>query len=91
MIAGSDRSGQTPSGQFRLPPKRPAGAAIQRERVLKRPGMTPEKFDLILSRQMPDAQKRAKADYIIDTGEGLDSARAQVAALVDRLLKTRMS
>lgn len=68
-----------------------AGAAIQRERVLKRPGMTPEKFDLILSRQMPDAQKRAKADYIIDTGEGLDSARAQVAALVDRLLKTRMS
>ena len=64
---------------------------IQRERVLKRPGMTPEKFDLILSRQMPDAQKRAKADYIIDTGEGLDSARAQVAALVDRLLKTRMS
>lgn len=68
-----------------------ADAAIQRERVLKRPGMTPEKFDLILSRQMPDAQKRAKADYIIDTGEGLDSARAQVAALVDRLLKTRMS
>ena len=68
-----------------------AGAAIQRERVLKRPGMTPEKFDLILSRQMPDAQKRAKADYIIDTGEGLDSARAQVATLVDRLLKTRMS
>lgn len=68
-----------------------ADAAIQRERVLKRPGMTPEKFDLILSRQMPDAQKRAKADYIIDTGEGLDSARTQVAALVDRLLKTRMS
>ena len=68
-----------------------ADAAIQRERVLKRPGMTPEKFDLILSRQMPDAQKRAKADYIIDTGEGLDSARAQVATLVDRLLKTRMS
>lgn len=68
-----------------------ADAAIQRERVLKRPGMTPEKFDLILSRQMPDAQKRAKADYIIDTGEGLNSARTQVAALVDRLLKTRMS
>ncbi|KQV35828.1 MULTISPECIES: dephospho-CoA kinase [unclassified Rhizobium] len=59
----------------------------QRERVLKRPGMTPEKFDLILSRQMPDAQKRAKADYIIDTGQGFDSARAQVAALIDRLLK----
>ncbi len=62
-----------------------ADAAIQRERVLKRPGMTPEKFDLILSRQMPDSEKRAKADYIVDTGEGLDSARRQVAALVDRL------
>ncbi|WP_075291885.1 dephospho-CoA kinase [Pararhizobium arenae] len=63
-----------------------ADLEIQRDRVLKRPGMTPEKFALIQSRQMPDAQKRAKADYIIDTGHGLDSARAQVKALVDRLL-----
>ena len=63
-----------------------ADADIQRERVLKRPGMTPEKFNLILSRQMPDGQKRAKADYIVDTGAGLDSARRQVAALVDSLL-----
>jgi dephospho-CoA kinase len=58
---------------------------IQRERVLKRPGMTEEKFALILSRQVPDREKRAKADYIIDTGHGLDSARAQVAAIVQRL------
>ena len=63
-----------------------ADPEIQRDRVLKRPGMTPEKFALIQSRQMPDAQKRAKADYIIDTGHGLDSARAQVKALVNRLL-----
>jgi dephospho-CoA kinase len=63
-----------------------ADPEIQSDRVLKRPGMTPEKFALIQSRQMPDAQKRAKADYIIDTGRGLDSARAQVKALVDRLL-----
>jgi dephospho-CoA kinase len=58
---------------------------IQRERVLKRPGMTKEKFALIVSRQVPDREKRAKADYIIDTGHGLDSAREQVAAIVQRL------
>ncbi|MDW5315771.1 dephospho-CoA kinase [Rhizobium sp. PL01] len=58
---------------------------IQRERVLKRPGMTEEKFALILSRQVPDREKRAKADYIIDTGHGLDSARDQVATIVQRL------
>lgn len=58
---------------------------IQRERVLKRPGMTREKFDLILSRQVPDAVKRAKADYIIDTGGALDSTRRQVAEIVKQL------
>jgi len=58
---------------------------VQQERVMKRPGMTAEKFALILSRQTPDAEKRAKADYIIDTGQGLDSARDQVSAIVQRL------
>jgi dephospho-CoA kinase len=58
---------------------------IQKERVLKRPGMTEEKFALILSRQVPDHEKRAKADYLIDTGHGFDSARGQVAAIVQRL------
>ena len=53
--------------------------------MLKRPGMTEEKFALILSRQVPDREKRAKADYIIDTGHGLDSARDQVAAIVQGL------
>jgi dephospho-CoA kinase len=58
---------------------------LQRERVLARPRMTEEKFQLILSRQVPDAQKRARADYIIDTGHGIDSARAQVKTIVTEL------
>ena len=58
---------------------------LQRERVLARPRMTEEKFQLILSRQVPDAQKRARANYIIDTGHGIDSARAQVKTIVTEL------
>ncbi len=58
---------------------------IQRARVLARPGMSEEKFQLILARQVPDAEKRAKADYVIDTGHGLDSARAQVTTIVREL------
>jgi dephospho-CoA kinase len=56
---------------------------VQRARLLERPGMTIEKLESILARQMPDAEKRARADFIVDTSRGYDAARAQVHAIVD--------
>ncbi|MXP26465.1 dephospho-CoA kinase [Altererythrobacter indicus] len=64
-----------------------AGAEIQRERVLARPGMTAERFDAILKLQMPDAEKRKKADYCIDTGCSLTRTKEIVANLVQSLRK----
>lgn len=58
---------------------------IQRERVLARPGMTEEKFRMILGRQMPDVEKRRRADFIIDTGRGFDHARAEVRQIIATL------
>lgn len=58
---------------------------VQRARVLARPGMTPERFAQILTLQMPDAEKRARADYVIDTGGTLAATRAEVARLVEKL------
>jgi dephospho-CoA kinase len=59
---------------------------IQRERVLRRADMTPERLESILARQLPDAEKRARADYIIDTGGPLAETRAQVNALIACLI-----
>lgn len=58
---------------------------VQRERVLARPGMTANKFEAILARQVPDAEKRNRADFVIDTGQGMDAARAAVQAIVAQL------
>ncbi|WP_113425417.1 dephospho-CoA kinase [Rhizobium cremeum] len=60
-------------------------AEIQRKRVLERPGMTPEKFAMILERQTPDAEKRRRADFVVDTGHGLEAARKQVLDIIDSL------
>jgi len=66
-----------------------APSHIQRQRVLDRPGMTPEKLDQILSRQMPDAEKRAKAHFVVETDKGLDHAFAQVKTIVESLKAKR--
>ncbi|ADY63001.1 dephospho-CoA kinase [Agrobacterium tumefaciens] len=58
---------------------------IQRQRVLSRPDMTEEKFEMILARQMPDAEKRRRADFIIDSGNGVEAARDQVREILQRL------
>ncbi len=62
-----------------------APAETQRERVLARPDMTVEKFEKILGLQVPDAEKRDRADTVIDTGQSLEATRAEVEALVARL------
>lgn len=63
-----------------------APAEVQAARVLARPGMTRERFEALLERQTPDAEKRRRADFIVDTGQGLDAARGQVREIVHTVL-----
>jgi dephospho-CoA kinase len=62
-----------------------APAPVQRERVLKREGMSVEKLEHLLVRQLPDAEKRARGDFIVDSGTSLDNMRAQVDRILDSL------
>ncbi len=66
-----------------------APESVQKSRVLARPGMTEARFAAILQRQMPDAEKRARATYVIETGQGLEAARLQVAGIVDALRREK--
>ncbi|WP_102959362.1 dephospho-CoA kinase [Mangrovicella endophytica] len=59
-----------------------APEAVQRERVLARADMSPAKFEAILAKQMPDAEKRRRANYVIDTSRGIEAARDAVAAII---------
>jgi dephospho-CoA kinase len=59
----------------------------QRARILARDGMTPEKLDAILARQMPDAEKRKRADFVVDTSNGLDPVRARIREILAEAVK----
>jgi len=62
-----------------------APADVQRARVLERPGMSVEKFESILAKQVPDSEKRKRADFIVETDRGLDDAFQQVTQIVETL------
>ncbi|WP_370676262.1 dephospho-CoA kinase [Pleomorphomonas sp. PLEO] len=63
-----------------------APAEVQRARVLARPGMTAEKFEALLARQMPDTEKKARADFVVPSGDGFGAARDAVAIFLRQLL-----
>jgi dephospho-CoA kinase len=60
---------------------------VQRQRALERPGMTDEKLAVIIAKQMPDAEKRARADFVVYTSQGFDGARAQVREILAQVVK----
>jgi dephospho-CoA kinase len=64
-----------------------AAPELQRARMMERPGMTAQKFTALLGKQTPDAEKRARADFVVDTSQGFDSARAQVHAILAAVAK----
>jgi dephospho-CoA kinase len=68
-----------------------APADMQRRRAFERPGMTEEKFSALVGKQMPDAEKRRRADFIVDSSQSFDHARAQVRDILQAIAKMRQS
>ena len=66
-----------------------ADAEVQKQRVMDREGMTLNVFETILAKQIPDSEKRQRADYLIDTGLGLDHAQSEVLSLIERLKESK--
>ena len=64
---------------------------LQRARVMARPGMTSEKFEKIVSGQMPDAEKRKRADYVVETGESMEDTARQLDEILQKIRDTRGS
>jgi dephospho-CoA kinase len=64
-------------------------AEVQRARALQRPGMTEEKFAALLAKQMPDAEKRSRADFIVDSSQSFDHTRAQIRDILQTVAKMR--
>ena len=60
---------------------------VQRERILARENMTGEKLDALLARQLPDAEKRKRADFVVDTSHGLDPVRSRIRDILDQVVK----
>jgi dephospho-CoA kinase len=65
-------------------------AELQRERILARPNMTEEKLSAILARQMPDAEKRKRAHFVVDTSHGLDPVRARIKDILAEAAKLKL-
>jgi dephospho-CoA kinase len=66
-----------------------APADVQRRRAFERPGMTEEKFTALVAKQTPDAEKRRRADFIVDSSQSFDHARAQVRDILEAVAKMR--
>ena len=64
-----------------------AAPDVQRQRVMERPGMTAEKFESLLAKQTPDSEKRRRADYIVDSGHGIEQARIQVREILAKIAR----
>ena len=64
---------------------------VQRRRAFERPGMTEEKFSTLIAKQMPDAEKRRRADFVVDSSQSFDHTRAQVRDILHAVAKMRGS